>query len=250
MVICIPKRERTKEEIERTKQFSKEVVDLLRHQPYFRMPFDKFIPSYHHHFGRQCKLAYYGFTKLLELFEAIPDVLQILECGEEKILTLTEAEQVKALAAQFVKLLRSQKDKCLMMADMLTEYVKTFGYSLRLQDYNVGSVPALMQKLCHVVKVVDVGSGGKQIQLINRKSLRTLTAQLLVLLMTLDETSFVSVDQLKKHYETTQNITLNPCEYGFMTFTDLLMSMPYFVEAAEAVQHKRKKLTSAGLALL
>ncbi|XP_060116907.1 meiosis regulator and mRNA stability factor 1 isoform X1 [Heteronotia binoei] len=229
MVICIPKRERTKEEIERTKQFSKEVVDLLRHQPYFRMPFDKFIPSYHHHFGRQCKLAYYGFTKLLELFEAIPDVLQILECGEEKILTLTEVEQVKALAAQFVKLLRAQKDKCLMMADTLTEYAKTFGYSLRLQDYNVGSVPALMQKLCHVVKVVDV-EAGKQIQLINRKSLRTLTAQLLVLLMTLDETSLVSVDQLKKHYEITQNVTLNPCEYGFMTFTDLLMSMPYFVE--------------------
>lgn len=69
--------ERTQEEIERTKQFSKEVVDLLRHQPHFRMPFNKFIPSYHHHFGRQCKLAYYGFTKLLELFEAIPDVLQV-----------------------------------------------------------------------------------------------------------------------------------------------------------------------------
>nr|XP_056722224.1 meiosis regulator and mRNA stability factor 1 [Euleptes europaea] len=229
MVICIPKRERTKEEIERTKQFSKEVVDLLRHQPYFRMPFDKFIPSYHHHFGRQCKLAYYGFTKLLELFEAIPDVLQVLECGEEKILTLTEVEQVKALAAQFVKLLRSQKDKCLMMADVLAEYAKTFGYSLRLQDYNVGSVPALMQKLCHIVKVVDVESG-KQVQLINKKSLRTLTAQLLVLLMTLDEAPFISVDQLKGRYETTQNTTLNPCEYGFMTFTELLMSMPYFVE--------------------
>lgn len=77
--------ERTKGEIERTQQFSKEVVDLLRHQPYFRMPFNKFIPSYHHHFGRQCKLAYYGFTKLLELFEAIPDVLQVCcrYCGRK-----------------------------------------------------------------------------------------------------------------------------------------------------------------------
>ena len=54
-------------------------MDLLRHQPHFRMPFNKFIPSYHHHFGRQCKLAYYGFTKLLELFEAIPDILQVSE---------------------------------------------------------------------------------------------------------------------------------------------------------------------------
>uniref|UniRef100_A0A8B9GLT5 Meiosis regulator and mRNA stability factor 1 n=1 Tax=Amazona collaria TaxID=241587 RepID=A0A8B9GLT5_9PSIT len=229
MVICIPKRERTQEEIERTKWFAKEVVDLLRHQPHFRMPFNKFIPSYHHHFGRQCKLAYYGFTKLVELFEAIPDVLQILECGEEKILTLTEVEQVKAVSAQFVKLLRSQKDNCLMMSDVLTEYRKTFGYTLRLHDYDVSSVPALMQKLCHVVKVVDTESG-KQIQLLNRKSLRTLTAQLLVLLMSWDGTSFLSVEQLKQHYETTQSTLLNPCEYGYMTLTELLKSLPYLVE--------------------
>uniref|UniRef100_A0A8B9P5X7 Meiosis regulator and mRNA stability factor 1 n=1 Tax=Apteryx owenii TaxID=8824 RepID=A0A8B9P5X7_APTOW len=167
MVICIPKRERTQEEIERTKQFSKEVVDLLRHQPHFRMPFNKFIPSYHHHFGRQCKLAYYGFTKLLELFEAIPDVLQVLECGEEKILTLTEVEQVKAVAAQFVKLLRSQKDNCLMMTDLLTEYSKTFGYTLRLHDYDVSSVPALMQKLCHVVKVFTNSAAEEYVKLTN-----------------------------------------------------------------------------------
>ncbi|XP_042336704.1 meiosis regulator and mRNA stability factor 1 isoform X2 [Sceloporus undulatus] len=243
MVICIPKRERTKEEIERTKQFSKEVVDLLRHQPYFRMPFNKFIPSYHHHFGRQCKLAYYGFTKLLELFEAIPDVLQVLECGEEKILTLTDTEQIKALAAQFVKLLRSQKDKCLMMTDVLMEYAKTFGYALRLQDYDVSSVPALMQKLCHVIKIIDT-EFGKQLQLINKKSLRTLTAQLLVLLMTLDDATCVSVEELRRQYETTQGSPLNPCEYGFMTFTDLLMSVPYFIEVFIDGEVEYVKLTT------
>nr|XP_036848047.1 meiosis regulator and mRNA stability factor 1 isoform X3 [Manis javanica] len=229
MVICIPKRERTQDEIERTKQFSKDVVDLLRHQPHFRMPFNKFIPSYHHHFGRQCKLAYYGFTKLLELFEAIPDILQVLECGEEKILTLTEVERFKALAAQFVKLLRSQKDNCLMMTDLLKEYAKTFGYTFRLQDYDVSSISALTQKLCHVVKVADTESG-KQIQLINRKSLRSLTAQLLVLLMSWEGTACLSVDELKRHYETMHSTPLNPCEYGFMTVTELLKSLPYLVE--------------------
>ncbi|XP_062955756.1 meiosis regulator and mRNA stability factor 1 isoform X3 [Cynocephalus volans] len=229
MVICIPKRERTQDEIERTKQFSKDVVDLLRHQPHFRMPFNKFIPSYHHHFGRQCKLAYYGFTKLLELFEAIPDILQVLECGEEKILTLTEVERFKALAAQFVKLLRSQKDNCLMMTDLLTEYAKTFGYTFHLQDYDVSSISALTQKLCHVVKVADMESG-KQIQLINRKSLRSLTAQLLVLLMSWEGTTYLSVDELKRHYETTHSTSLNPCEYGFVTLTELLKSLPYLVE--------------------
>ncbi|XP_052518365.1 meiosis regulator and mRNA stability factor 1 isoform X2 [Budorcas taxicolor] len=221
--------ERTQDEIERTKQFSKDVVDLLRHQPHFRMPFNKFIPSYHHHFGRQCKLAYYGFTKLLELFEAIPDILQVLECGEEKILTLTEVERFKALAAQFVKLLRSQKDNCLMMTDLLKEYAKTFGYTFRLQDYDVSSVSALTQKLCHVVKVADMESG-KQIQLINRKSLRALTAQLLVLLMSWEGATHLSVDELKRHYESTHSTPLNPCEYGFMTLTELLKSLPYLVE--------------------
>ena len=72
--------DRTMEEMERTKQFGKEVVDLLRHQPHCRMPFSKFIPTYHHHFGRQCKLSYYGFTKLMELFEAIPDILMVSFC--------------------------------------------------------------------------------------------------------------------------------------------------------------------------
>lgn len=229
MVICIRKRERTQDEIERTKQFSKDVVDLLRHQPHFRMPFNKFIPSYHHHFGRQCKLAYYGFTKLLELLEAIPEILQVLECGEEKILTLTEVERFKALAAQFVKLLRSQKGNCLMMTDLFTEYAKTFGYTFRLQDYDVSSVSALTQKLCHVVKVADMESG-KQIQLITRKSLRPLTVQLLVLLMSWEGDAYLPVDELKRHYEATHSTPLNPCEYGFMTLTELLKSLPSLVE--------------------
>lgn len=77
----------------------------------------------------------------------------MLECGEEKILTLTEVEQVKAVAAQLVKLLRAQKDNSLLLAELLPEYSRTFGYALRLHDFDVSSVPALMQKLCHVVKV-------------------------------------------------------------------------------------------------
>lgn len=65
------------EEMERTKQFALEVVDLLKHNPQCRMPFNKFIPAYHHHFGRQCRVSDYGFSKLLDLFEAIPHVVDV-----------------------------------------------------------------------------------------------------------------------------------------------------------------------------
>lgn len=231
-VISVPKRERTPEEIERTKQFGKEVVDLLRHQPHCRMAFSKFIPTYHHHFGRQCKLSYYGFTKLMELFEAIPNILMVLECGEEKVLTLTEVERIKALAAQLVKLLRAQKNSSLPVSQLLTEYSKTFGYGLRLQDYDASSLLALLIKLCHVVKVVD-GSEGREVQLINRKSLRSLTSQLLALLMSQEEeqvTRGFKVDELSQYYQTVHGALLNPCEYGFLSLSELLKSLPYLVE--------------------
>ncbi|KAL7404735.1 hypothetical protein ABVT39_018637 [Epinephelus coioides] len=231
-VISVPKRERTPEEIERTKQFGKEVVDLLRHQPHCRMAFSKFIPTYHHHFGRQCKLSYYGFTKLMELFEAIPNILMVLECGEEKVLTLTEVERIKALAAQLVKLLRAQKNSSLPVSQLLTEYSKTFGYGLRLQDYDASSLLALLIKLCHVVKVVD-GSEGREVQLINRKSLRSLTSQLLALLMSQEEeqvTRGLKVDELSQYYQTVHGALLNPCEYGFLSLSELLKSLPYLVE--------------------
>ncbi|KAK5866453.1 hypothetical protein PBY51_020644 [Eleginops maclovinus] len=231
-VISVPKRERTMDEMERTKQFGKEVVDLLRHQPHCRMAFSKFIPTYHHHFGRQCKLSYYGFTKLMELFEAIPNILMVLECGEEKVLTLTEVERIKALAAQLVKLLRAQKNSSLPVSQLLTEYSKTFGYGLRLQDYDASSLPALLIKLCHVVKLVD-GSTGREVQLINRKSLRSLTSQLLSLLMSQEEEQVsrgLRVEELSQHYLTAHRATLNPCEYGFLSLSELLKSLPYLVE--------------------
>ncbi|ROL55038.1 Meiosis regulator and mRNA stability factor 1 [Anabarilius grahami] len=232
-LISVPKRERTTEEVERTRQFGKEVVDLLRHQPHFRMPFSKFIPTYHHHFGRQCKLSYYGFTKLMELFEAIPDVLLVLECGEERLLALTEVERVKALAAQLVKLLRAQRDSGLPVSQLLSEYSKTFGYSLRLQDYDASTLPALLNKLCHVVKVVDAPEG-KEVQLINRKSLRALTSQLLALMMSLPEDrDHLGVEELRKQYELAYSAPLNPCEYGFISLTELLKSLPYLLQLSE-----------------
>ena len=58
-------------------QLSRELADLLKAFPNCRLPLNKFIPSYHHHFGRQCRVADYGYTKLMELFEAVPHVVQV-----------------------------------------------------------------------------------------------------------------------------------------------------------------------------
>ena len=74
-----PKRKQTYEEVSRTRKFAEECLELLKHLPECRLPFKKFIPTYHQHFGRQCRLADYGFTKLIELIEAIPTIIEITE---------------------------------------------------------------------------------------------------------------------------------------------------------------------------
>ena len=58
IMISIPKREQTNEEVSRTQKFAEECIELLKHVPECRLPFNKFIPAYHHHFGRQCRYIY------------------------------------------------------------------------------------------------------------------------------------------------------------------------------------------------
>ena len=69
--------EQTKEELIRMRKFSMEIEELLSYQPRFGMLFSKFIPAFHHHFGHQCRVGDYGFNKLIELLEALQDIIQV-----------------------------------------------------------------------------------------------------------------------------------------------------------------------------
>ncbi|XP_038064189.1 meiosis regulator and mRNA stability factor 1-like [Patiria miniata] len=103
-------------------QFSKEAVELLKHTPRCRLAFSKFIPSYHHHFGRQCRVADYGFLKLIELFDAISHVMQVLGMTENKLLTLTHRTQIKRFSQDLLKVLKSQASrqvKCFLIYQFL-----------------------------------------------------------------------------------------------------------------------------------
>lgn len=77
------------------------------------------------------------------------------------------------------------------------------------------------------------GLDGREVQLINRKSLRSLTSQLLAILMSQDEDQVIKglkVEELSQYYLTVHGALLNPCEYGFLSLSELLKSLPYLVE--------------------
>ena len=58
-------------------QFSHEVVMLLKNTSHCCIPLNKFIPTYLHVLGRHCRVADYGYTKLTELLDAIPHIVQV-----------------------------------------------------------------------------------------------------------------------------------------------------------------------------
>jgi meiosis arrest female protein 1 len=63
---------------QRLQQFSREVLDLLKSQgSHCRLPVSKFVSAYHQYFSRQCRVADYGFSKIIDLLLAIPKSIQV-----------------------------------------------------------------------------------------------------------------------------------------------------------------------------
>uniref|UniRef100_T1JDT7 Meiosis regulator and mRNA stability factor 1 n=1 Tax=Strigamia maritima TaxID=126957 RepID=T1JDT7_STRMM len=183
-MISIPRRDQTPVEIERTKTFVVEVLELLKQSPQCQMAFHKFIPAYHHHFGLQCRVADYGFTKLHELFEAISDVVKINGDGDEKVLILEEQELLRVLVDQITSLINLSGTMSIPLIRLMKIYTQSFGHSINLDDFQVVDELDLLSKIRHAVQVVD-SSGGPLVKLADKSFLRQLCFNARRLLMEL-----------------------------------------------------------------
>ena len=74
-----------------TRKFAEECTELLEKVPRHRLLFERFMPAYLKYFKRQCRVADYGFTKLIEMFEAIPNTVQItMDCNGKRVVQLDQ----------------------------------------------------------------------------------------------------------------------------------------------------------------
>ncbi|XP_069692388.1 meiosis regulator and mRNA stability factor 1 isoform X2 [Periplaneta americana] len=196
VIISIPKREQTAEEMEKTKQFAGEVVELLRHAPQCSMLFNKFIPAYHHHYGHQCRVADYGFTKLKELFEAIPEVAKVEEDSEgERKVVLTLEKRLSVLAEQVSALIRS-RHSCMSLSALSSIFLRHHGYSLKPEAYECSSLEELMKKLDQVVTLVP-SSSGPVVVMVDRGKVHHLSLQARRILMEQPNGRMLSGDFLR-----------------------------------------------------
>ncbi|XP_044734475.1 meiosis regulator and mRNA stability factor 1 isoform X2 [Chrysoperla carnea] len=202
-IIALPKRVQTSEEIKRTQQFAIQVIELLRHEPQCAMHFSKFVPAYHHYFNQQCRVADYGFVKLIELFEAIPEIVQIEEKpGEERIIRLTTKEALRILSNQIFQLIVNSSMKGqngIPMSDIPTHFLREYGYTLRPDGYNCKSIRELLDKIDDSVMIVD-----NMLMLVDRSVFRTLGLRLWRILMQLPNYCLTSTNLLQ-NYRSTYN---------------------------------------------
>ena len=53
------------------------VISLLRDCETYSLPFESFISAYQHHFEKELKFCDYGCSKLQELFDSVPDIIEL-----------------------------------------------------------------------------------------------------------------------------------------------------------------------------
>ncbi|XP_075973435.1 meiosis regulator and mRNA stability factor 1-like protein isoform X2 [Anticarsia gemmatalis] len=127
--------------------FERELIDLLRTAPRCSIPFSKLIPAFHHHFGRQCRVADYGFTKLPDLLAALSNAIVVLGSGSSRIITISATAQSRRWTSDLVKLLKAQPGRSVVVQDIPQLYQSTFGRAFSPVDYGVCTTAELMQRI-------------------------------------------------------------------------------------------------------
>jgi hypothetical protein len=107
------------------------------------------VPAYHNHYGRQCCVYQFGYTKLIELLEAIPHVVQIIGDGttNNRYITLTHREQIKRFASDLIKVVKSQPGKRLRLSQFGQAYQQVLSRTFRVEDYGTNNINVLLAEI-------------------------------------------------------------------------------------------------------
>jgi hypothetical protein len=156
-VIQVPKVVQDDEEIKCTSRLSVDIVDMLRDKTRFAVQFAKFIPVFHHHFGRQCKLSNYGFAKLIELVDAMPNTVRLFtnDIGIQFV-QLTKAIMLDLVCENLVQLVESNNNKLQLNLTLLEDMYRNRFEPLVFADFDCTNMTELFDKLplrkCYIDK--------------------------------------------------------------------------------------------------
>ncbi|XP_063702888.1 meiosis regulator and mRNA stability factor 1 [Culicoides brevitarsis] len=135
-------------------QISREVIELVKMSPKAIMKFNRFIPAYHNHFGKQCRVADYGYTRLIDLFEALSNTVQIIGDGENRCIALTHRTQIRRFTSDLLKILRSQPTKSIYLSHLPEIFSISQNHAFDITDYGVCDVKDMLDGLVNNNSIV------------------------------------------------------------------------------------------------
>jgi hypothetical protein len=120
---------------------------MFRHQQDFNIPFQRFIPMYHHHFGYQCRVQLYGCLRLIDLLEEIPHVVQIIEDKNgERIIQLTDDAIRQAVLLNIIQLIR-QHEGSIGFDQLKKSYAEMFRFELNPEEIGFDSIESMIESM-------------------------------------------------------------------------------------------------------
>uniref|UniRef100_A0A6P4EIX2 Meiosis arrest female protein 1 n=1 Tax=Drosophila rhopaloa TaxID=1041015 RepID=A0A6P4EIX2_DRORH len=231
-------------------QISREVIELVKMSPKSTMKFNRFIPAYHNHFGKQCRVADYGYTKLIELFEALSSVVQIMGDGENRQITLTHRTQIRRFTSDLLRVLRVHGTNTVLLSQLPGIFAQTQNRSFDVTDYGVCDIIDILDGLVNSnIVVLSTVQHGKDILISMPKRKQTSSE--------LEKTSVFAgemVELLKNalqytvlfqkfvrsfHYHFAYQCRLS--DYGFLKLADLMDAIQGLVEM-ELTNDEDKKI--------
>nr|CDS28433.1 limkain b1 [Hymenolepis microstoma] len=150
-LVMIPQRVQTVEQKIRTNLFALEAIDILSSSQSFRILFTKFIPAYHHTFNRQCRVADYGFTKFIELLEAIPQTVEVFVENGERYINLTLPLRLSLTRQMLLEVLQSQSGHRILLNDLVTAFYAKYQLTLLSQDCGFGTLEEMLSSFSDIL---------------------------------------------------------------------------------------------------
>ncbi|XP_054164397.1 meiosis regulator and mRNA stability factor 1-like, partial [Oppia nitens] len=150
--------------------FTKEVRVLLKSQPHATIPFIKFVPTYHSHFVRQLCVGQFGYERLTQLMEAMPNVVQIYGEHDGRMITLTHKEQTKRFANDLIKVLKSRNGMKMKLSEFYAAYEQLYGKPFDITDYGVCLIEDILRDVWEgTVAITPFGSNDQWLALPKRE---------------------------------------------------------------------------------
>lgn len=220
-------------------QVSREIVELLKISPKSTLKFCRFIPAYHNHFGKQCRVADYGYTKLIDLFEALTSVVQVMGEGENRTITLTHKVQVRRFTSDLLRILRTQTNKSILLSQLAYVFEQVQNRKFDITDYGVCDVKDILDGLVNnnvivvnsIPHMMDIMiSIPKRKQSMNEMEKTSIFAGEVVELFKHASQFTIPFEKFACSYHYHFGYQCRLCDYGFLKLADLMEAITGLVE--------------------